>query len=753
MATNEIEIEVTLDAKDAERGLDRLEKGGEAVGETFNSVGKSVSTLGGEMNEKLGAVGESVGGLTESMMGLSSAVMNSGGSFLALVGPIGAVAVALFEAVSAFNEYSGKTREVEMRTEAYAAASSELVGVIDQLAAGQVNLTREQVNHLRVLTQQAAMSGEMAQQVNQQNRETFRQIELSGIRIENLRKEIRETQELSRANVQAGYALSALQAQLNAETARRAQLQAKLAKEEARVTDLALERGRKQMAVEQEVEKRLKTGEIAQKERAKQEAALLEQARIQELQRNKESAQAQTKIAVIESQKRQRELREVENIGEDVRAKAILAEQQALLAKLKEIRSADAKRRRSEAQKAAQMRQVAIAKRIAQEKIAQAELARIRRAEIENMRITGADQLELLERQQALELELAGNNARAREAITLEFENRRLAIQQEAERKRQEEARKAAEEERRRDEQRQAFILDNLEFDLRMQSEGIDKELALLELRYRREMEIRGRSEEEITELTRRYHAERTRLVEDNANQGYVAVLESLSDIKEEVLRSTAEISYDLLTSVKQDSREAFKALDEEFKKEEERIKQSSEEAAIIQEQMTMLTSNYAKEREKIRQAEKGAPSRMIGELLTALGKQAAVEALMFTAKGVAAAFVDPGAAGGYFAAAGIMGTAAGVAGYAGAQLSESAGAAYGGGSISPEAPTSPTGSPQSAPAPERERAESTAMVFNINFGNSTIYDTKRAAQDAMASEIMRTINRQRRGAPRFAMG
>jgi len=41
-------------------------------------------------------------------------------------------------------------------------------------------------------------------------------------------------------------------------------------------------------------------------------------------------------------------------------------------------------------------------------------------------------------------------------------------------------------------------------------------------------------------------------------------------------------------------------------------------------------------------------------------------------------------------------------------------------------------------------------MVFNINFGNSTIYDTKRAAQDAMASEIMRTMNRQRRGSPRF---
>ena len=96
------------------------------------------------------------------------------------------------------------------------------------------------------------------------------------------------------------------------------------------------------------------------------------------------------------------------------------------------------------------------------------------------------------------------------------------------------------------------------------------------------------------------------------------------------------------------------------------------------------------------------------------------------------------------------MGVAAAIAGYSGAQRSERGGSSYSAGSISPE---SPTGSPQSAPAPERERAESNAMVFNINFGNSTIYDTKRAAQDAFAAEIMRTFNRQRRGAPRFAMG
>ena len=102
---------------------------------------------------------------------------------------------------------------------------------------------------------------------------------------------------------------------------------------------------------------------------------------------------------MIESQKRQRELREIEDIGEGVRAQAIMAEQQALLAKLAEIREADAKRRRSEAQRAAVMRKTAIAKRIAQEKIAQSELARIRRAEIEQMRILGVDQVAILEEQ------------------------------------------------------------------------------------------------------------------------------------------------------------------------------------------------------------------------------------------------------------------------------------------------------------------------------------------------------------------
>jgi hypothetical protein len=134
-----------------------------------------------------------------------------------------------------------------------------------------------------------------------------------------------------------------------------------------------------------------------------------------------------------------------------------------------------------------------------------------------------------------------------------------------------------------------------------------------------------------------------------------------------------------------------------------------------------------------------------IGKMLIGLGQQAAVESLMELARGTAALFLNPALAANHFTAAGLYAGAAATAGVAGSALSG------GGGSVSaPSASASPSGSPQSAPKPEREMAESQALVFNINFGNSTIYDTKRAAQDAMASEIMRTMQRQRRGAPRF---
>jgi predicted metalloprotease len=42
-------------------------------------------------------------------------------------------------------------------------------------------------------------------------------------------------------------------------------------------------------------------------------------------------------------------------------------------------------------------------------------------------------------------------------------------------------------------------------------------------------------------------------------------------------------------------------------------------------------------------------------------------------------------------------------------------------------------------------------MVFNINFGGAVIYDTQRAAEQALADRITNLQNTRRRGAPRRA--
>ena len=761
MATNEIEIEVVLNSKDAEKGLASIEEGTEALGETFEGVGKSISAMGGEINGRMGEVGETFGGVAAAVSGLSDAARSSQGSFLALIGPIGLVTVALVEAYRALEDFFGVSRDREIKLKAYEIAMGELTIALEELATAQVTLTEAEIEDLRVIAQSAKEKIEEAQLI----RESTTAIQEQIINIERRRDAYIEEMAAIKGSMsgalQTGLMFSRGMAELqmrwtlDRDAEKLAVLQEKINKENARANKLAQQGQREFAQFEAAKEEKLKRSPKAIKERAKTEAMMMTDARIKELQAQEQTEQTKTEIAKLEAQRRYRELSELEDINQDVVDRAVIAEHKALQHRLKQIAEEERKAQRLKDKQAAALRKMATAKRLAEERQTQSELARIRRAEIENQRLLGGDRFEVLQAQLDMELSLVGDNERAQEAIRLEYANKRIVLEQELERKRQERERKAAEdarrlaeEEQRRADQRRAFIMESMEFDLEMQSESIDKELALLELKYQREMEIRGRSEEEITELTRRYNIERNRMIEANAHQGAEALFRSLDSMNDSIQRSLGGVLFDSFTSVKTESREAFRALSDEYKAEQERIKESSEDAAFINQQMTELTANYARERANIRRDEEGAPGRMIGELLLALGKQASVEALMMTAKGIAATFTNPAAAGGYFAAAGIMGAAAATAGYAGTQLGAGSSSASGG-SIAPE---SPTGSPQSAPTTERERAESTAMVFNINFGNSTIYDTKRAAQDAMASEIMRTINRQRRGAPRFAM-
>ena len=114
------------------------------------------------------------------------------------------------------------------------------------------------------------------------------------------------------------------------------------------------------------------------------------------------------------------------------------------------------------------------------------------------------------------------------------------------------------------------------------------------------------------------------------------------------------------------------------------------------------------------------------------------------TAKGIAAAFFNPGQAASHFAAAAAFGAAAVAAGGAASALGGGGGGSGGGGGG-----VSPSGSPQTASTPMREEATTSTMVFNVNFSGAVVYDTKRAAEQALADRITRVMNQNRRGTPR----
>ena len=135
-----------------------------------------------------------------------------------------------------------------------------------------------------------------------------------------------------------------------------------------------------------------------------------------------------------------------------------------------------------------------------------------------------------------------------------------------------------------------------------------------------------------------------------------------------------------------------------------------------------------------------------IAQIIFGLGKEAAVRSLMETAKGFASLVLNPAAALNHFTAASIFGGLAATAGGAGMALS-SGGSGGGGGSASP------SGAPQIAPTPERESAQETSTVFNINFGGAVIYDTKQAAERAMVDRLVGVMNQRNRGARRLNLG
>jgi|DEB0MinimDraft_6_1074348.scaffolds.fasta_scaffold05538_4 hypothetical protein len=253
----------------------------------------------------------------------------------------------------------------------------------------------------------------------------------------------------------------------------------------------------------------------------------------------------------------------------------------------------------------------------------------------------------------------------------------------------------------------------------------------------------------EREELARLAYETEINLARDNADKKYQAELRLQLQLKEidksrvqQAQKDAAEVEKNRLAI----EAKAAKERDARLKREEAERQKAIDQAKKDYEDLLSSVEHYSS---GLANAAAGAilfgdsVSEGVAQALNALASEAAVSALIETAKGIASTFTNPAEAGTHFAAAGQFALAAGAARGASALLGGG-----GGGGVTTGAASSPSGAPQTATAPARAEAMESQVVYNINFGGAVIYDSKRAAEQALADRITTIQNQRRRGAP-----
>jgi len=679
MADRELNIQVNLiGGKQTEQELERIRLSGQGVGETFGAVSDDVKKSSAKINDGIGEIGESA---KESSSSIADMAEKTSASFLAMAGPLVAAGYAFYELYEGLRSLNKEVIRSELVGEAYRASLAEMTSLVEELADAEVTLTKAEAERFRVLAQQSQEPIEQAELIEEENVNLIKNLYLLKKEQEEylkLQKLEKQGHKLSRRTKQQMVMFEAYELRQIPRLERAIQLR----RDEAAALREVGSEARRVLEIEKEAA--LKASPKNLRELRAKEQDLLMEAELARGEAQKDSLEMQRKTAIFATQKKIREIKAVEDVGRAVINEAVQAEQEKLVDTLIKIEEDFNKKKKAEQEKAARSRRDRLARRKAERQRALSEAFQIDLIEIERMKLQGAKAEELARMRYEAELRLAGDNANRRLMVDMRYQNQRLSIQMQADAEAEQERQRIEEERKRQEEHRRNFILESQEFDISMMKMGTDRELAELELKYLREREMKQRSEEEMTELTRRYNIERAQIEERAVN----AQINRIGEVTSNLGSGLASAAYSALV-----------------------FGDSFQEST----------------------------AKVIG----GLGQQAAVEALISTAKGIAASVLNPAAAGAHFAAAAQFGVAAAVAGVASAGLSGGGG---GGGGASA---VSPTGSPQIAPTPEREQAESSSMVFNINFGGAVIYDSKQAAEQAMADRITRLQNVQRRGAPR----
>lgn len=678
----------------------------------FKSIGdasKGLASTMGNTNEKLGegidSIGESVFGLRDSFGELSTSITNLGQggamSFLGLLGPIAGVTTALFAAYETFKLISGAALEAEENEQAMAAAASDLQSKLEALAEKGVIPTTKQLEKFTLATIKSQFAKEKLQTAQEK---LTKKVQAA---FEADKALIEAQQQLTKAESEglkdARQLISARSDLANA-THRAAEANAVLRKSADALLkkNIEVEKSIRDAAKqEQELEE---TSAETLKGKIKENAEKLKglvlsdlETRTSEKQFKLTSLQIEedTKLALLKAEKNKENRKALMQQNEQLEHALKLIDEERVARRRTTFETQKVLDEINEKEKAAREKEAAERQRAANQRKAMVRI-RLQQENAKIAELAKIRQLEIQGQEDSVQKQIELITNQYEVSLKLAGDNQRkqqiavLTYYNQLNAITQKEEAKKTRIEQLEAQKRQAFALETRRFNIEQTENDLERELALLQFNYDQQLQQAQGNQEQITELQRRHGIERLSLITNESSQAMKAVQGFFGQMG----RGFAEAAVGALF------------FGESFKE-------------------------------------------SVGALLMALSQQAAVEALMNTAKGFAA-LANPltaAAAPGFFKAAGIFTAAAGAAGLAGSAMGGGGGGGAGG-----AGGVSPSGSPQTVgQAPQREEATTSTQVFNINFSGAVVYDTKRAAEEALADRITKVMSRSRRGARRMS--
>lgn len=708
MAENQVQIEVELvGQKEVGAGLDKITKGAEGLGETFKGVGGIVGKTNQQLGEGLSSVSDALGETMGAVGGVKEAFlsMGQGGamSFTGLLGPLALVATAIGAVYEAYLQLSGEAQKAEQEAEAMAAAANDLQSKLEALAEGGVVLTADALKTFTRATIDAQVAKEKLIFAYEKLTRAYQNEQKAQAESQRLQERLNE---LMRDSAAAGGELVAVGGELARARQREASATDKLNR---RLEQLQKQQEQVSLALaaagkmEREAEENTydvviaKAKELSERKKAldimeAEASALDDEVKALKKLAAEEDARARAKqIGAAEDELNLEALKQMrDELDRQVSSVEADVEAQSAQAKATQIVT-DALKKQTEARKAAAAaRKAEAAASLAADNARIAMQSQINQLDIQLTKEGEAQKLALIEERRRVGLEVARDDAMKRAVVekSHQLELKRLSDERTAREKAAAEDRLKVQAEEMRaavemDYERQAFDLQHLQrtkslWDgfkegLWFSSAETDRQIEELQLRYEKEYELAQGNLERQTELVRRFAVERSEIERQQIDARLVMVEGALDKYGKGFATAAAAA---LWTS--KSMGEAFKAV------------------------------------------------------LDGLKIEATVEALMETAKGTAALFLNPTAAANHFTAAAIFGSAAALAGGLSAAIPTPR---RGGANMSE---TSPSGSPQTSATPTRAAATQSQIVYNVNFGGAVVYDTKRAAEMAMASRIDR---------------